>query len=958
MRLRTRRDHARLHRFQPGLESLERRELLSWAPELMFVNESRPNNLITQAQDVGPVDFGQGVQVKGAVATGTDVGFYQFEIDEAQDVTLRLAGTGIASLYQADTFAPSGYQLLLQLNAGSSQSINLLAGSYEVAVSGFGDRYFSSVLADSGTAGTTGPYGLTITSDNPGYDTNVPVPIVRTDIPAEGYGSSPLSINLTLTQPLDLVHDYVTILDSQQNDLSPNVAYQPAVNDLVITPQSALDVGRYQIVGYDAAGDQILSVPFSVAGRKGQSPGTPTNDTLATATPLSDITSAGLVQVPGAIGTDPYYSPMNSDPTAQNPADQVDMYGFTVSGPGRYLLTAEAFAGRIGSPLDPALTLFRITGTNADGTPTYQLVAGNDNSYNPTETSTGKLPLFTDPALFAGLTAGSYVIAVSATGNYADPLLGLKAGADGTFNPDKSHSGSTVSRTTGRYVLNLLVQPAPTTPPQVVQTSIAPGSVFSGPPTTFSVQFSVPVNLVQMAVQSGQQWQLNTFGGNVDPSALQRFPVSVQDGAGNRYVPALASYSDDTGLATFTMLGRLTDGSYTLHLSGPGGLSDLAGDPLAGNDPSGDYVVPFSVTGSPVRAANLVLTNPNDSFAAPTNLGVLFPTELTAGITIQRDFQSANPAPQDQADYYQFTLLQESGLVLSLGGPGVDVAGRPVLLDADGNPLYPAIDPNGPGRQTVNLILPAGTYVVEVGGWSPATAAKAVYTLCIVQDSLPENPTPLTTGPAPAVRLRLDTVVQSALIPNAALSTGGTPQLSLTSPGTPSITLTVDRSAASGVLPGATTTAGTAAGLAAGPTGVVGTSSTASSDMVRLVLPGSEFPVTAVATTELSAAPSAAGGSVTAGPMTGVIEAGIRAILFYSIEWLRMPQLMPRLLYLEPESAPLDESADIDEVAAVAEPADTRVADGSMAPVVWAAGMALVNRIHDREPDRGRRRRW
>ena len=43
------------------------------------------------------------------------------------------------------------------------------------------------------------------------------------------------------------------------------------------------------------------------------------------------------------------------------------------------------------------------------------------------------------------------------------------------------------------------------------------------------------------------------------------------------------------------MQDALANGKYVLHFSGVGGLTDLAGNPLAGNDPSGDYVVPFTV---------------------------------------------------------------------------------------------------------------------------------------------------------------------------------------------------------------------------------------------------------------------------------------------------------------------------------------------------------------------------
>jgi hypothetical protein len=923
----------RLSRFQPGLESLERRDMLAWSPQIVDISEVEPNDVLTQAQDLGPVDLAQRLNVRGSIGAGADVDFYRFGIDQAEKITLTLTGFGILSLYENDPLAaPLGHPLILQfatVGPAVARSINLLAGEYEVAVSGAGDRYFSPVLADSGTVGGQGSYALSISGDNPDFDASVAVPLVRTDIPANGYAASPLAIHLTLTQPLDLSQDYVTIVDSQQDDMSPNLSWHPAVNELVITPLSGLDIGPYQIVGYDADGNQILSVPFSVVGRKGSPAAMPTSDTLATATPLSDITDAGLVQVAGAIGTDPYYNAANTDPTATNPADQVDMYRFLVSGAGQYVLTAEAFAGRIGSPLDPALTLFRMSGVNSDGTPAWQLVAGNDNQNNPTVASDGSVPLYTDPALFVGLTAGRYVIAVSASDNYADPLLGMTAGTGGRFDPNQSHSGVANKATTGAYVLNLLVRPADPAPPTVTYTSVPPGAVLTGPPTTVTVQFSTPVNLVALAVLSGQQGQVDAAG-EVNAVLWQRFPVYVEDAAGQRHLLALASYNTATGVATFTVLDRLTDGSYTLHLSGPGGLTDFAGNPLSANDFSGDYIVPFAVTSSPPLPA-LLAPNAQDGWAAHTDLGVLFPAELASGINVRRDFQSATPQPADQADFYRFTLLQDASLILTLAGP--DVVGRPVLLDAQGNPAYPAIAPKHPNQHQVNLLLCAGTYTIEVGGWTAAGAAKAVYTLSIVQAGFQENPTPLTTGPAPAIRLRLDSAAPSALAPSAPNTSGPPPQLTLPGPATPSITLTVDRSAASAALPNVPLLPGTAAGLAAGPVGVV-SSVPAANDTVRLVLPGTEFPVNPVASRDET--PSAGTIAPAQAGMVGLaMEGALRAILYYSIDWLRLPPLMPRLLDLEGEAPSAAEPPDGGDLAS---------AGSDIRPATWAIALALAGR--------------
>ena len=167
----------------------------------------------------------------------------------------------------------------------------------------------------------------------------------------------------------------------------------------------------------------------------------------------------------------------------------MDLYHFTISGPGRYGLTSEVFAGRIGSPLNAALTLFQADPVTGQ----LQLVAVNDDSLNGSAGTDGSVPLALDPVLYAGLTAGSYYLAVSGSGNAPIPALGLNPGTNGVFDPNVAHSGSG-GFTTGNYVLNLAVTQE-STPPKVLTVSLAAGTVFTGAPTTFTVQFSEPVNL-------------------------------------------------------------------------------------------------------------------------------------------------------------------------------------------------------------------------------------------------------------------------------------------------------------------------------------------------------------------------------------------------------------------------------------------------------------------------------
>jgi hypothetical protein len=863
-----RRVPVRSGRFQPGVESLERRELLAVASsQFVLLNEMEPNDVLSQSNFLATLAAGQGVEVRGTIGNGAslaDVDWYRFDAAGAAKVTLTLSGAGVLTLYDQNALAtPLGYQQLGQAQGSDASpaalALNVQPGAYFVAVSGAGNAYFNPFIADSGALGATGPYDLTVSAAP--ADSNPP--------PPSG------------------------------------------------------------IVGGEAQGGAV-------------------DDTLATAQSVQDITQAGLVQRPGVIGDDPFYS-------AGGAGNDVDMYRFSVSGPGRYVLTAEAFAGRIGSPLDAALTLFRPTGgTNADGSPAWQLVAGNDNSFNPVTGPPGQEPLWADPLLFAGLTAGDYVIAVSSSGNYADPLRGLLPGQLGVFDPNQSHSG-TGGSSTGPYVLNLYVQPASPNLPWVVQTSLPGGASVSGPPTTFTVQFSGPVNLPELAPLSG----------NLDPS-LDTFPVFFVDGSGQRHDVKLLDYDAATNTATFASLDRLTDGAYTLHLSGPGGLTDLAGQPLVANDPSCDCVIAFAVTDSPAAPAPRAPAAADDSFAAPTDLGILFPAELAHGITVTRDFTGAAAPLSDTADYYRFTLTQKTDVLLALCGPGLTVAGRPVLLDARGNDLTAASDPSDPGSHVLSVILPAGTYTIRVGTWSASSAAAAVYQLHIRQGAVTENPTPLSVAPVPAYRLRLDSLAlppAPAALPPSSPSAGSTAtappvQLVLPGQGTPSITATVDRAPPATVVTGTTTPGSAMTALSVGPVGVVGT--TGSPDAAsppRLVLPGTEFPAGEPAVAQ-AGTPAAVAVPFPATPAG--FPWAFRLLWPFTFDWMRIP-LVPGPLPIEEADSPAGTVPEEAHAPASDQPA---MADASVEPLVWAAALALVGGAELREaadpdsPPWPRARRW
>src|SRR5262249_59092218 len=117
-------------------------------------------------------------------------------------------------------------------------------------------------------------------------------------------------------------------------------------------------------------------------------------------------------------------------------------------------------------------------------------------------------PLFNDPFLSIGLSAGDYYIAVSSGQNTPDPFQQHFVGQNGVFDPNVSHSGSSGPNnanlfTVGGYVLNLRVAPNPGAPHVV---AVSPTASFQpiASPTQIVVRFDQAMNLQQEAFAAYQ----------------------------------------------------------------------------------------------------------------------------------------------------------------------------------------------------------------------------------------------------------------------------------------------------------------------------------------------------------------------------------------------------------------------------------------------------------------------
>ncbi|HEX5271245.1 MAG TPA: hypothetical protein VFW33_12180, partial [Gemmataceae bacterium] len=695
----------RPHRAHPRLERLELRCLLSGpgtlSPDVLY------HETLDAALDLKSVGVGTRVVASGAIGAGpegaADVNWYRFSVSDTAEVRLTaLPGTAgrplraALSLYNdapstlnpytfsaTDPYTPDGHRLLAQSDppavngpvAPASIDRLLGPGTYWVAVSGSGNDDFFPFLAGSGLNGRTGSYSLSVSAADPGraYRTAAPVVLASDPAPGEVLGQSPFALRFDLNTSLsdDTVAGYAydpttlaRLLYNTTNDFSPGgtagdvtdqylafgtVALEPGANELQVAPWAPLTSGFYEVIlpGYGPGGSDYVA-QFQVAGPAGntdpyQQPGTSTG----TAYEIPGADDGRLHQFRGAVGVDP------TDPNGFSQSG-VELYHFTITHPGIYALDAEVFAGRVGSPLDASLTLFKID----QGTPVF--VASNGNSDNAFPGTNAQAALFTDPGLFETLGPGDYYLAVSSGVNFPDPNDPTYTSF---FDPTVPQSGSTgiSGGTTGPYVLNVLVQPVVPAAPHVVAVTPDTGPKGDGPLTAVHVRFDQPVNLLSLAFER----YLETAASGTANGAL---PSANLTSGGQSFDVRLDSYDGATNTATFILLSPVPGGQYTLTLSGDGaeGIEGLGGAPLAGNRPGGHtFAASFTVAGEAGEGDDRVtLPGFNDPHHAQP-IGTLFPGQLSDGVTISHDASAGAGVPE--ADY-ALELLQSRAYSLTIDG--------------------------------------------------------------------------------------------------------------------------------------------------------------------------------------------------------------------------------------------------------------------------------------------------
>jgi methionine-rich copper-binding protein CopC len=694
------------------------------------------------------------------------------------------------------------------------------------------------------------------------------------------------------------------------------------------------------------------------------------DDTLSTAHELGDVTSSGLVQVHGAVGDDPF---------AAAPGADVDLYHFRVSGSGHFALVAGADAGRIGSPLQPALALFRLDGGQ------LTLVGADGGTGNQTTAPDGSTPLATDSVLYAALTAGDYYLAVGGKFNLPDPTLGTPyppdptLGPTGVYDPRQSESGQ-IGIWSGDYLLSLALH-QDNVAPHVTAVDGLPSST-QGMPTTFiTVHFDKAMNLRQLAYQ---QEGFDALNGLPAPSGTVS-AVWVVGSDGQTYYPRLLSYDDATNVATFYMLDALPAGLSHLHLAGvlpdgSPGLTDLAGNLLA-DSVGGDWVREFTVSG-PARVTvtdplaphvNQVLTWQShwypgglsvDSSGVQT-IGPVFPDELQNGVDVLGHLTPAPPSGSgaDVVDSYEIEVLQDREYALTLTDelhPGTGRYPTPTNAQVRVFSLDGTEQPGGSGPFIWVFDLKPGKYIVQVGPLDPSRARDLDYRLRITLPTSYENAVALTDGAAPAYAIAVRRSGPPAAPPPV------TPPPTLTLPSAPETgvvpaTNVTTSSALSAVTSALSLPSGTLSGLSAAPVGGVrdGDAPQAPAAVAQLALPS---PSATTASVRLASEGAEPDGEAPAGVVSRLLRAlgqmggasvdrafADAVVARWLTSWLRgfwLPFASPIVppSDAEPDTAPGDgDDAPQDETPDAPDEAALRPVEA--ADVLWASGLLLAGGI-------------
>ena len=438
--------------------------------------------------------------------------------------------------------------------------------------------------------------------------------------------------------------------------------YSDAINELQLFPASPLAPGYYEVVltgqgspgsvltgmdGNSLESGQDVTIPFQVNGIEGRVGATTDDSTPATAQELGD---ADLGRARAGRRRDRRRPARRS----VEPGGHVSFHRHAARGTIRSRPRSSPAASA--RALAPGVSLFRFD--PADDS--YQFIAGDINSYNTVTATDGySTPLYTDSVLYASLTAGDYYLAVTDGTITPSPYEGQAPGSFGIFDPNQPGGFlNNYSPTHGPVRLESARPAGQQSPARRLDQPERRGDPHPGP--------DADIRHVRRA---------DEHRATGPPDVLEQLPGLGLDDLRYRLGDLHRGRRRDRILPALRVLRRRDQYGHVSSCStdfptaitcstspAADGLTDLGGNQLVGNQPNGDYVVPFTVdapargdAGNPLEWSD---QEPNDSSSDPQDLGVLFPNELAAG---RHDHTRLQPgprqAPQDTADVYEFQVL-------------------------------------------------------------------------------------------------------------------------------------------------------------------------------------------------------------------------------------------------------------------------------------------------------------
>jgi methionine-rich copper-binding protein CopC len=335
----------------------------------------------------------------------------------------------------------------------------------------------------------------------------------------------------------------------------------------------------------------------------------------------------------------------------------VNYYQLTLASGHRWSLGLAVQSQSLGSSLDTTLSLFDSQG---------KLIATD---------SAGLLNDPDDPFLFEGLDPGTYYVGISAQGNVPK--------ADGTYDPTTSYLANQGNG--GSYQLQAVAEIADQ-PTQVLGVRLDQADPLLGSPTGLTLQFSGALQVAGLAYQT-------------EP------PLKLVDQNGTSWGVTTVGYDAALGQLQVVFNQALPSGSYTLEMTSPTSLLDLAdAEPVAPGLSVGE-LASFQVgTSVPLPSSDLGPIYPGAGTSSLSS-----PIVVGAGATVTRQFVVLEAGVYSvegvsPSSGVSFTLNDSGGTVLG-SGPWVSTNGSVDVTLPEGIDTLVLSNPTGQSVEVPLTIL-------------------------------------------------------------------------------------------------------------------------------------------------------------------------------------------------------------------------------------------------------------